>query len=59
MANSKRIEFEDDIVIVKNTKTNRVIYKGMEDYEPSKDENWVYNESKGLYELGIYTKQVA
>ena len=51
----KKIEFEDDLVIVKCN--GREIYKGIEDYEPMKDEDWTWDGSK--YTLpGGYTKEV-
>ena len=34
----KRIDFEDDIVIV--FEDGNQIYKGIEDYEPMKDADW-------------------
>lgn len=54
-----RINYEDDLVVVKNSK-GETIYKGIEDYEPMKRGNWVWNDSKRLYELTLdgkkYTK---
>lgn len=44
---SKRIEFDDDIVIV--YENGRQIYKGLEDYEPMKDEKWIWDNSKKCY----------
>lgn len=55
-----RIEYEDDLVIVK--KNGKVIYKGLEDYEPMNREDWRYDESKGKYILyghSEYTKELA
>lgn len=56
---TKRINYEDDIVIVKNPK-GVTIYNGMEDYEPMKDEPWSWNSSIKGYTLsspeGTYTK---
>lgn len=49
-----RISYEDDLVKVKNVKTGSTVYKGYEDDEPLKNEDWQYNEIKGLYELSIY-----
>lgn len=46
----KRIGFEDDIVVVYDEKGS-VIYKGIEDYEPMKDENWKWVQDKGYYTL--------
>lgn len=49
-----RINYEDDLVIVK--KGREIIYKGIEDYEPMKYENWKYDEKSKTYKLGKYTK---
>lgn len=51
----KRIEYEDDIVIVYDEAGN-IIYKGMEDYEPMKRENWRWNNDKKYYQLNGYVK---
>lgn len=51
----KRIEYEDDIVIVYDEAGN-IIYKGMEDYEPMKRENWRWNNNKKYYQLNGYVK---
>ena len=57
---SDRINYDDDLVVVK--KDGKVIYKGIEDYEPMKDENWIYDESKKCYvikgRLGFTKKKV-
>lgn len=45
----KRIEYEDDIVIV--FVDDRQTYKGIEDYEPMKDENWKWDSSIQAYTL--------
>lgn len=45
---TKEIEYEDDIVIVYDAE-GREIYRGLEDYEPNKDEPWVYNEKTREY----------
>jgi hypothetical protein len=58
---AKRLEFEDDLVVVRDI-NGKVIYKGEEDYEPMKREDWIFNKSKNLYELKgkdyYYTKEV-
>lgn len=58
MKAGKRIEYEDDVVIVTNK--NKVMYKGIEDYEPMKDANWKFvvttKSGKGHYECGQYRK---
>lgn len=51
----RRIEYEDDIVVVYD-ENDKVIYKGLEDYEPMKDENWVWNSSMQAYILDSYIK---
>ena len=51
----RRIDFDDDVVIV--TKGGKVIYKGLEDYEPMKYEPWEWDERKTCYTLpGGYEK---
>lgn len=45
---SKRIQFEDDLVIVYNDKGIEV-YRGIEDYEPNKDLDWEFDEKLGCY----------
>ena len=52
---SKRIEYEDDIVRVFNEKGEEV-YKGLEDYDPNKDLDWRYNETRNCYEYKGWTK---
>lgn len=52
---NKRIEFDDDIVVVLN-QSGKEIYKGPEDYEPMKNEDWRWNKEKKLYECSGYTK---
>ena len=46
----KRIDYEDDIVIVYDNAENQ-IYKGIEDYEPMNNEPWVWNSKDGCYYL--------
>lgn len=46
----KKIEFEDDIVVVYD-KNGSIIYKGTEDYEPMKNEYWKWEKDKGYYTL--------
>lgn len=45
-----RIQNEDDLVVVINKDTNEVLYKGLEDYEDCKYEDWLWNDLKGQYE---------
>lgn len=46
-----RIQYEDDLVIVKDAETNEVYYKGLEDYEELKREDWKWNDKEKHYEL--------
>ena len=52
---NREIRYEDDIVVVKDKK-GHVIYKGMEDDEPNKYEDWRWNESRNLYEWNDLVK---
>jgi len=52
-----RIEYEDDLVIVYNDK-GEVAYKGIEDYDPNKDEDWVWDEKIVGYRYKGWTKFV-
>lgn len=54
MRKGRRIEFDDDVVIV--YKGQDVIYHGIEDFEPMKDEAWTFNEKDGAYHLPIIEK---
>ena len=47
--NRKRIETEDDLVLV--FRDDSEIYRGEEDYEPMKDENWRWDNSLQAYTL--------
>ena len=51
----KRIEYEDDMVVVYDPAGN-VIYKGIEDDEPMKRENWRWNNIRNYYYLNGYVK---
>lgn len=51
MPKGRRINYDDDIVVVYD-KSGDVIYKGMEDYEPMKREDWRWNKEKQYYTLG-------
>ena len=53
----KRIDYDDDLVIVYD-KDGNVVYKGLEDYEPMKDEDWKFDSSIGAYRLGDYIKDL-
>lgn len=46
----KRAEFEDDLVIVFD-ENDKIVYKGIEDFEPMKDEDWKYNNKEIYYSL--------
>lgn len=50
-----RIDYDDDLVIVYDPK-GKIIYKGVEDYEPMKDEPWRWDESVRGYKLDGYVK---
>ena len=50
MKRGRKIDYDDDMVVVYDANGN-VIYKGIEDYEPHKDENWKWDESIGGYRL--------
>lgn len=47
----KTIDFEDDIVIVYDDESGHEIYKGIEDFDPMKDENWKWDGSTQSYSL--------
>lgn len=53
--NRTTISFDDDIVIVFD-ENGEVIYKGMEDYEPMKNEDWIWDRKSKSYKLDKYTK---
>lgn len=46
----RRIEYDDDLVIVKN-KSGEVEYKGLDDYNPYRDEPWKYDSKNDVYTL--------
>ena len=46
----KRIQFEDDVVVVFDNK-NQEVYRGLEDYEPNKRGDWVWDQSIQGYKL--------
>jgi peptidoglycan hydrolase-like amidase len=51
----KKIDFEDDLVIVYDENETQ-IYKGIEDYEPMKDENWTWDAIEQIYRCNGYIK---
>lgn len=53
---TRRIEFDDDLVVVIDTKTNQEIYRGIDDYEPMKDMPWQWNSKEKSYYLDHYKK---
>lgn len=53
---SGKIEFEDDLVVVK--KNGKVVYKGTEDYEPMKDEPWKWDGKKYILSGGFTKEKV-
>ena len=46
----KRINYEDDVVLVYDNKGN-IVYKGIVDYCPYKDDPYTWNEAGGYYDL--------
>ena len=54
MENRKRISFEDDLVVVHQNGAK--VYSGLEDYEPMKNAEWVWNEQKKQYEFKDFVK---
>lgn len=46
----KRINYEDDLIMVYNEK-NEVVEKGIVDYSVYKDEPYTWNEAGGYYDL--------
>lgn len=51
----RRIDYEDDLVIVYD-ESGKQIYKGIEDYEPMKDEPWKWDNSEQVYKFKKYIK---
>ena len=49
-----KINMDDDLVIV--VQNGEIIYNGIEDYEPMKDEPWKWNSKEKCYELDNYKK---
>lgn len=55
---STRIDYEDDNVKVWELgKSESVIYEGIEDYDPMKDEDWKFCAELGIYYLVDYTNK--
>jgi len=54
---NKRLEFEDDLVKVYDA-FGKVIYSGVDDYEPMKDAPWEFDKSIGAYRFDSYIKDV-
>ena len=50
-----RIDYDDDLVITYD-KNGKVVYKGIEDYDPMKYEDWKWDEKTHSYKLDGYTK---
>ena len=50
-----RIDYDDDLVITYD-KNGKVVYKGTEDYDPMKYEDWKWDEKTHSYKLDGYTK---
>lgn len=49
------IEYDDDLVAVYNEKGEKV-YSGLEDYEPMKNEHWLWDKSINGYRFENYIK---
>ena len=45
----KRIDFDDDLVVVIDITNDKEVYRGIEDYEPMKNENWKWNCKEQCY----------
>ena len=56
MSKYGKIKYDDDIVIVTNS-SGEVIYKGLEDYEPMKNEPWVWDAVGMCYHFHGLTKR--
>lgn len=54
MSKYKQTCYDDDIVVVKEN--GNIIYKGIEDDEPMKYENWKWCEKENCYVLGNLKK---
>lgn len=52
---SKRIEYEDDLVVVYDEK-GAVAYRGIEDYDPNKYLDWRWDASRQCYVYKGWTK---
>ena len=56
-----RIEYDDDVVEVFKNGYRGIVYEGLEDYEPMKNENWKFivtdkEKDLGYYQFGEYIK---
>lgn len=45
----KRVNFDDDVVIV--YENGKMVYKGLQDYNPFRDDNWKWNEKEKHYTM--------
>lgn len=54
----RKIDYEDDMVIVIRVNPNGLenVYVGLEDYEPSKNENWIWDNYLRAYICENYCK---
>lgn len=52
---TKRIEYEDDLVIVYDEKGAEA-YRGLEDYDPNKDLDWRWDDARQCYTYKGWTK---
>lgn len=51
----RQINFDDDLVIVYD-ENGLVMYKGIQDFEPMKDDDWKWDNSIRAYRLDSYIK---
>ena len=51
----RHINFDDDLVIVYD-ENGLVMYKGIQDFEPMKDDDWKWDNSIRAYRLDSYIK---
>lgn len=50
---TRRINYDDDLVVVYNG-DGEIEYKGIDDFNPYKDDDWVWDESIKGYRCGDY-----
>jgi len=52
----KCIDYEDDIVLVFDSDNDEEIYRGLEDYEPMKDSDWIWSQELQAYKFDHFIK---